>query len=489
MKLEQLTQQLSIKKWIGKRDLDIHQVTFDSRKVNGSDLFVAVRGTRVDGHQFIDKAIKKGAIVIVAEVLPQSLQQDVTYLQVEDTSGSLGLLASQFYDQPSKKLQLVGVTGTNGKTTTVTLLFELFSKLGYKCGLLSTISNRIGTEYLPATHTTPDAIALNKTLANMVNAGCDYAFMEVSSHAIHQKRIAGVVFAGGIFTNLTHDHLDYHGTFKNYLNAKKAFFDDLPEKAFALTNLDDKNGTVMVQNTKAQVKYYSLRGLTDFKGKLIDNNLNGLQLDFNGTVFYSRLIGDFNAYNLLAVYGVAILLEQDKHEVIVALSSLKTAEGRFDYVQIEGSTITGIVDYAHTPDALLNVLKTINQAKSQSAAVYTVVGCGGDRDREKRPKMARVAAELSHKAILTSDNPRSENPDEIIKDMLTGIDDSLRQKVFTLTDRAEAINLACQLAQFGDIILVAGKGHEKYQEIKGEKNSFDDKEVLGRSTREMDERC
>ena len=478
MNIKQLFKQLDIKKWIGPDDLSISQIVFDSRKVQQGDLFVAIKGTQVDGHKFIEKAIQNGAKVIVVELLPQLLQQDITFIQVQDSAASLGILASQFYHHPSRQLQLVGVTGTNGKTTVATLLFELFSKLGYKCGLLSTISNKIGTKQLPATHTTPDAVALNETLATMVAEGCEFAFMEVSSHAIHQKRIEGVVFAGGVFTNLSHDHLDYHGSFKEYLIAKKAFFDNLPKGAFALSNYDDKNGSVMVQNTKAKIYFYSLRGITDFTGKLIDNSLSGLELEFNGKRFYSRLIGDFNAYNLLAVFGVAQLLGEPTDESMVALSALSTAEGRFDYIGLPQVPITGIVDYAHTPDALLNVLRTIKQAKPTSARIITVVGCGGDRDKAKRPKMANVAALYSHRAILTSDNPRTEDPNAIIEDMLRGISAEQQSKTIVLSNRREAIKFACQMAKAGDIVLIAGKGHEKYQEVNGHRKPFDDKEEL-----------
>lgn len=478
MTIKELMVDISIKKWIGHQHNDILQIAADSRRIKLGSLFIAIKGTQVDGHKFIDKAIQNGAVAVVLEELPQALQQDVVYIQVEDSATSLGQIASRFYGKPSQQLQVIGVTGTNGKTTTTTLLFDLFSKMGYKCGLISTISIKIGLDVLPATHTTPDALALNQALAHMVEAGCDFVFMEVSSHAIHQKRIAGVVFAGGIFTNLTHDHLDYHGTFKAYLNAKKAFFDQLPKGAFALSNLDDKNGSVMVQNTKADIHFYSLRSMASFKGRLIENSLQGLHLEFNGLEFFSSLIGNFNAYNLLAVYGAAILLQQESEQVLVALSALQAAAGRFDYVNLANTQITGIVDYAHTPDALQNVLKTINQAKPNKSKIYTVVGCGGDRDKEKRPKMATIAASMSYKAILTSDNPRSEDPATIIQDMVTGLDQNLLNRIIMLVNRREAIQLACQLANERDIILVAGKGHETYQEINGIKHPFDDKVEL-----------
>ncbi len=478
MRIKELTQELNIKKAIGNLDLRVKQIVFDSRKVKPGDLFVAVRGTRVNGHKFIDKAIENGAIAIVAEDLPQALQQDIIYLQVEDSATSLGKMASLYFGHPSRQLKVVGVTGTNGKTTTVNLLFNLFTRLGYKCGLLSTIHNKIGQEILPATHTTPDAVVLNETLAAMVAAGCDYAFIEASSHAIHQKRIAGVVFAGGIFTNITHDHLDYHGTFKNYLLAKKAFFDELPKEAFALSNLDDKNGMVMVQNTKAGVYTYSLRTMADFKGKILSSDLTGLQLEFNNIPFFSPLLGKFNAYNLLATFGAAVLLDQHPNESIVQLSGVYNAEGRFDYVKIPGNKVTGIVDYAHTPDALLNILSTIKEVKPKASKLITLIGCGGDRDKEKRPVMASVAVEWSDKVILTSDNPRTEDPESIIEDMLEGINSTQSIKVLSIVNRREAIRTACTIAGAGDIVLVAGKGHEKYQEIMNKKHPFDDKEEL-----------
>lgn len=463
---------------IGSTETQIQQITFDSRRVQPSDVFVAVIGTQVDGHRYIATAIEKGATAIVCEVLPADLDADVTYVQVADSAMALGQMADCFYGHPSAQLHLVGVTGTNGKTTTVTLLHALFTQLGYKAGLLSTIENKIGQQIQPATHTTPDAVALNAALADMVAAGCSHAFMEVSSHAVDQRRIAGLHFAGGVFTNITHDHLDYHKTFKAYIEAKKRFFDGLPKTAFALSNLDDRRGTVMLQNSTAKRRYYSLRRTADFKAKIIENTLMGLLLEINGSEVFTQLIGTFNAYNLLAVYAVARLMRQDKIETLTAISSLQSAEGRFDYQIHPQRRIVGIVDYAHTPDALEKVLSTIDQLKGASTQVITVVGCGGDRDREKRPQMAKVACDYSNKVILTSDNPRTEQPDVIIADMQAGVPAYATQRTQSITDRRKAIRKACQLATSEDIILIAGKGHEKYQEVNGIKHDFDDKKVL-----------
>lgn len=466
----------SIKKW-GDLDRTIRQIQFDSRKVEPGDVFVAVKGTQVDGHQFIEQAIAKGAQVVVGEEVRNDLATSITYIQVSDSAEALGILAANYYEQPSQQLTLIGVTGTNGKTTTVNLLYDLFSALGYKTGLLSTIQNKIGKHSLPATHTTPDALQLQATLAAMVEAKCDYAFMEVSSHAIHQRRIAGVRFAGAVFTNITHDHLDYHGTFLNYINAKKRLFDDLKKNSFALVNIDDKRGEVMLQNTDAKKYTFGLKRLADFKGKILENSLLGLHLTIDDQELHTRLIGQFNAYNLLATYGIAVLLEQERLEVLTALSGLQAAEGRFDYVQAKNSSKIGIVDYAHTPDALLKILETIHHLKGKRQ-VITVVGCGGDRDRAKRPLMAGIAAEWSDHVILTSDNPRSEEPERIIEEMEIGVPTAHRHKVLNITDRQQAIRTACRLGTDNSIILVAGKGHEKYQEIKGVKYPFDDKQVL-----------
>ncbi len=476
--LNKILQNVSVKELIGEQKLKAKNITFDSRKANVESIFVAISGTQVDGHDFIEKAIQNKAIAIVCEILPQELHKGVTYIQVSDSSEALGIMASNFYGNPSEQLKLIGITGTNGKTTTVTLLHDLFSKMGYKVGLLSTVENKIGNKVIPSTHTTPDAVAMNELISDMVDAGCDYAFMEVSSHAIHQRRIAGLTFAGGVFTNITHDHLDYHKTFKEYLNAKKRFFDDLPKDAFALTNIDDKNGMVMVQNTKAKIQKYSLRKKADFKVKIVDNSLSGLHLEINDNEFFGRLIGEFNAYNLLSAYAVGVLLEKDSLETLTILSQLKSAEGRFDYIKNQKTGTIGIVDYAHTPDALEKVLSTIDKLKTGNEKVITVVGCGGDRDKTKRPVMAKTACAYSDHVIITSDNPRTEDPDEIIEEMMKGVPIYLQNKVLTITNRLQAIKTASRIANDGDIILVAGKGHEKYQEINGVKHPFDDKQVL-----------
>lgn len=478
MNLSKIIKGLSLKEVIGDIDKDVLSVTFDSRKVKAGSLFVAQVGTQVDGHQFIPQALDQGAIAVVCEKLPDSLQADCTYLVAEHAGRTLGEIASRFLGEPSKELQLVGVTGTNGKTTTATLLYQLFRKLGYKVGLLSTIENRINERVLSTNLTTPDAVKLNECLREMVDEGCAFAFMEVSSHAIDQGRSSGLHFTGGIFSNLSHDHLDYHGSFKAYLEAKKMFFDQLPKGAFALTNIDDKRGKVMVQNTKAEILTYSLRRLADYKVRIIENALTGLHLNLDGFDFYSHLIGEFNAYNLLSVYAAAVQLGQDKMEVLSALSELRAVPGRFEQVIAPQHRLIGIVDYSHTPDALEKVLETIHHLREGQGRVITVVGCGGDRDKAKRPKMATIAARLSDIAILTSDNPRTEEPMSIIKDMVDGLSADLERKSMQQVDRKQAIRLASQLAQAGDIILVAGKGHENYQEIHGVKHPFDDKEIL-----------
>ena len=462
----------------GTTDLKFKQLIFDSRKVQKGDLFFAIKGIRSDGHQYILKAVEAGAVAVICEKIPESKSVNITYIEVKDSSEALGICADQYYGHPSSQLKLVGITGTNGKTSTATLLYNLFSDLGYKTGLLSTVENKIGNKVLESKFTTPDAIGLNELLSDMVDTGCEYAFMEVSSHAIHQKRVSGLVFTGGVFTNLSHDHLDYHKTFKNYIYTKKQFFDNLSEKAFALTNIDDRQGEVMVQNTKAKIFRYSLRKLTDFKAKIVDNSFTGLQLELDGQEFYSRLIGEFNAYNLLAIYATARLLKADKWEVLTKLSELRSAEGRFDYFIHPKNKIVGIVDYAHTPDALEKVLSTINRIRQGNEKIITIIGCGGDRDKQKRPVMAKTACAYSDQVILTSDNPRSEKPDEIITAMEKGVPPFAVKKVLSITNRKSAIKTACRLAQKGDIILLAGKGHEKYQEIKGEKFPFDDKEIL-----------
>ncbi len=478
--IEKLLNDTPILKTIGATNKIIQSIQMDSRKVQEHTLFAAIKGTQVDGHEYIKSAIAKGAVAIICETIPEDVEDNITYIQVTNSSKALGHIANIFFDRPSEKLNLVGITGTNGKTTCVTLLHRLFMRLGYKVGKLSTVENTIGERVIEATHTTPDAITLHRLLSQMVNEGCSYAFMEVSSHAIHQERIAGVNFQGGAFTNITHDHLNYHGTFKNYINVKKSFFDNLPKNAFALSNVDDKRGTVMLQNTKAHKYTFSLKKLSDFKAKILDNSIIGLHLEIDGKEFFSRLIGEFNAYNLLQVYAIAKLLDMDEMETLTALSELKTAEGRFDYLQNTDKRITGIVDYAHTPDALEKVLQTIDQIQSGNGKVITVVGCGGDRDKTKRPRMAKIACDYSDQVILTSDNPRTENPDSIIQEMETGIPPYATQKTLSITNRLQAIKTACRLAQANDIILVAGKGHEKYQEINGVKNPFDDKEILRR---------
>ncbi|MCB9291274.1 MAG: UDP-N-acetylmuramoyl-L-alanyl-D-glutamate--2,6-diaminopimelate ligase [Lewinellaceae bacterium] len=484
MELKKLIRSLDIIALEGSTSRSVEQLDFDSRKVKAGSLFVALRGTQVDGHQFIEKAIGQGAAAIVAEELPEQRQAPVTYIQVADSATALGRMANLFFGEPSRSLKLVGVTGTNGKTTTVTLLHNLFTALGYKAGLLSTVRNLIGQSPVEATHTTPDAVSINALLREMADAGCDYAFMEVSSHAAHQRRIAGLHFAGGIFTNISHDHLDYHKTFKAYIDAKKMFFDILPKTAFALVNADDRRGAVMLQNTRARKYTYSLRSMASFKAMILENSISGLHLDVDGREVFSRLIGEFNAYNLLAAYGAAILLGQDEVETLTALSQLRAAEGRFDYVAGPQGRRTGIVDYAHTPDALEKVLSTIHQLRQGNNRIITVVGCGGDRDKAKRPKMAKVACDYSDLVVLTSDNPRSEAPEAIIADMQAGVPAYATQKVLVATGRRDAIRAACKLAGPDDIILVAGKGHEKYQEVNGVRHPFDDKAVLAEALAE-----
>ena len=461
----------------GQSDIEITGVNIDSRRIKEGHLFVAQRGTQVDGHKFIPKAIELGAKAILCEDMPEEKVDGVTYIQVESTEDAAGKVATIFYGDPSRKLKLVGVTGTNGKTTIATLLYNMFRKLGYKCGLLSTVCNYIEDEAIPADHTTPDPIELNYLLSRMVDAGCQYAFMECSSHAIAQKRIGGLNFVGGLFTNLTRDHLDYHKTFENYRNAKKAFFDQLPKTAFAITNADDKNGMVMVQNTKATVKTYSTRTMADFKAKILECHFGGMYLEIDGREVGVQFIGKFNVSNLLAVYGAAVMLGEKPENVLLVMSTLKSVSGRLDPIQSpEG--YTAIVDYAHTPDALENVLNAIHEVLEGKGRVITVCGAGGNRDKGKRPLMAQEAVKQSDKVIITSDNPRFEEPQDIINDMLAGLDDQQMKKVVSIVDRREAIRTACMLAQKGDVILVAGKGHEDYQEIKGVKHHFDDKEVL-----------
>lgn len=476
--LQDILVNLTPQKIAGKQTVAITGLCIDSRQVTAGSVFIAVRGAVVDGHEFIEKAIASGAVAIVCETLPASLQDNVTYVLVKDSHAAAGQMANAFYGFPSEKMKVTGVTGTNGKTTTATLLFGLFERLGYKCGLISTVQNHIHDTVETATHTTPDAISVQALLSRMHAAGCSHVFMEVSSHAIHQHRIEGISFVGGLFTNITHDHLDYHKTFDEYIRVKKKFFDDLPEDAFAITNADDKRGMVMLQNTKAEKCTYSLRVPATFKGKVLENNLTGLVMNIDGQEAHFRMIGTFNAYNLLVVYGAAIKLGAEKMEVLSILSDLHGAPGRFETYMSPNDKILGIVDYAHTPDALLNVLATIKQLRTDGQQIITVVGCGGDRDKTKRPVMAEVACEHSDRVVFTSDNPRSEDPEVILNEMEAGLNATQKRKVLRITDRKEAIKTACNLAQPGDIILLAGKGHETYQEIKGIKNHFDDREVL-----------
>jgi UDP-N-acetylmuramoyl-L-alanyl-D-glutamate--2,6-diaminopimelate ligase len=455
----------------------ITDVCFDSRKVKEGSLFVAVKGTQTDGHVYIEQVIQKGAVAIVCEHMPPEIHNGITYIRVHDSASALSQIAANFYGNPSEKLKLVGVTGTNGKTTTVTLLHQLFRELGFPCGLLSTVKNMVNDRIFPASHTTPDPLQLNELLADMVNNGCEYAFMEVSSHAVVQKRIAGITFAAGVFTNITHDHLDYHLTFENYLRAKKEFFDNLPSEAFALINTDDKNGLFMLQNTRAKKYTYALRSMADYKCRLIENQFTGLHLNLDGHEIICRLVGSFNAYNLTATYATAVLLGREKLEVLTALSTLTPVEGRFDYV-IAPNKVIGIIDYAHSPDALQNVLSTIHDVNGGLGKIITVVGCGGDRDTAKRPVMTKIACDMSDRVILTSDNPRSEDPAEIISQMEKGIPVGDVRKTLSIIDRKEAIKAAVSFTMPGDVILIAGKGHEKYQEIKGVRTPFDDKKVL-----------
>ncbi len=478
MKLQDILYKVSIRTVKGNTNIEVTGLYIDSRLVKTGACFIALKGTKTDGLEFIESAIEKGAVAIICEVLPTVINSNITYVQVENAAEAAGYISHNFYGEPSLKLKLIGVTGTNGKTTIATLLWKLFSALGYTCGLISTVQNQVGNKIVEATHTTPDAVAVNALLKQMVDGGCEFVFMECSSHAIHQGRITGLQFCAALFSNITHDHLDYHKTFDEYIRVKKSWFDKLPSTAFAISNADDKRGAVMLQNTNAKKYFYSLKTMADFKGKILDNSLEGLHMTVNDKEVYFRLIGEFNAYNLLAVYGTAVCLGEDKDEVLQLLSSLDGAEGRFDYMISKKEKIKGIVDYAHTPDALLNVLATIKNLRQGNEQVITVVGCGGDRDKTKRPVMAEVACEYSDKVILTSDNPRSEDPLEILKDMLAGVNAAAKKKVISIADRKEAIKTAVSLADKDDIILIAGKGHEKYQDIKGVKYDFDDKKIL-----------
>jgi UDP-N-acetylmuramoyl-L-alanyl-D-glutamate--2,6-diaminopimelate ligase len=478
--LKDLLYKVRINRIQGSTHVAVDDITTDSRQAKKFALFVAVRGTVHDGHQFIAQAESAGVVAIICEALPEKTQDDITYVEVGNAAEALGIIASNYFDNPSEKLRVVGVTGTNGKTTTATLLYKLTRAMGFKSGLLSTVENRIDQRILPSTHTTPDAITSNRLMEEMASAGCEFCFMEVSSHALDQHRVAGIRFAGAVFTNITHDHLDYHKTFAAYLKAKQTLFDGLPASAFALYNADDRNGKVMAQNTRAATRSYALERMADYRCRVVENTFAGLHLVIDGHDLYTRLIGGFNAYNLLAVYATAMELQLNQIEVLTALSTLDAPEGRFQYHKT-ASGITAVVDYAHSPDALKNILETLGELRTGNEQLITVVGCGGDRDREKRPVMARIAAEKSNRIILTSDNPRSEKPEEILGEMKAGLDPVLMKKTLSLADRREAIRIACTLANPGDIILVAGKGHEKYQEISGVKHPFDDFEI----TREL----
>ncbi|MBB2952618.1 MULTISPECIES: UDP-N-acetylmuramoyl-L-alanyl-D-glutamate--2,6-diaminopimelate ligase [Sphingobacterium] len=475
--LKSILHAIPVQEVVGQLDVEVVSLCFDSRQVVFGSLFIAVRGVHTDGHLFIEKAIAFGARAVIVEELPTETLDSVVYIVVADSALALGIVASNFYDNPSKKLKLVGVTGTNGKTTVATLLFQLFSELGYHVGLLSTVQNQIGDRIIPATHTTPDPIQLNHLLSEMVEEGCDYCFMEVSSHAVVQQRIAGLKFTGAIFTNITHDHLDFHKTFSSYIKAKKKFFDDLDTAAFALTNEDDRNGQVMLQNTFAYKKTYGLHSGADFSARIVESHFDGMLMNIDGHDVWVKLVGGFNAYNLLAVYGAAILLEQETVRVLTAMSVLTGAEGRFETMKAPNG-VFGIVDYAHTPDAVENVLQTIEKLRNESQQIITVLGCGGDRDKTKRPEMSQSALRYSDRLIITSDNPRTEDPLVIIKEMEAGVAPEQKSKVLSIADRKEAIRVAYQLAKPGDIIVVAGKGHEKYQEVNGVRHHFDDKEIL-----------
>ncbi|PCH76452.1 MAG: UDP-N-acetylmuramoyl-L-alanyl-D-glutamate--2,6-diaminopimelate ligase [Flavobacteriaceae bacterium] len=475
--LKDILKSVEIIQIIGSDTLEINAISFSSRDLSKKDVFVAQRGTIVDGHKYIDDAINRGAVVVVCEVVPELLQADVTYVQVGDAATALAVMAANYYGNPSEELQLIGVTGTNGKTTIATLLFSLYKDAGYKVGLLSTIKIMVHDTAYETSHTTPDSLVINKYLRSMVEQGCDYCFMEVSSHGIHQKRTVGLHFKGGVFTNLTHDHLDYHNTFKEYRDIKKIFFDDLPKTAFSLVNADDKNGLFMLQNSKAKKHTYALKTMADFKGKILESSFSGMLLVMNQQELWSKLIGQFNGYNLLAIFGVTQLLGMEALEALKLISNLESVSGRFEHM-VSATGITVIVDYAHTPDALKNVLQTIEGIRTRRENVLTVVGCGGDRDKSKRPKMGAIAAQMSDQAIFTSDNPRTENPAVIIEEIEAGVEEQYLNKTLVIADRKQAIKAACKMAVSGDIILIAGKGHENYQDIKGVKSHFDDYEVV-----------
>lgn len=475
--LKDILWKVAIENVHGSTDVAIEKMEFDSRKITENDVFIAIRGTISDGHEFIETAINKGAIAIICDTFPEIIITGITYIKVKDTNKAMAFMAANYFDNPSQKLKLIGITGTNGKTTIASLLFQLFQKAGFKTGLLSTVKIVVDTNEYKATHTTPDSISINYYLNEMVSAGVEYCFMEVSSHGIHQKRTEGLHFTGGVFTNLSHDHLDYHATFSEYREVKKSFFDHLPKTAFALSNIDDKNGAVMLQNTAAKKLTYALKTFANYKAQIIENQLSGLLLKINDNEVWVRLIGTFNAYNLLAIYGTAIELGMESLEVLRLLSDLESVSGRFQYI-ISNGKVTAIVDYAHTPDALENVLKTINDIRTKNEQLITVVGCGGDRDKTKRPVMADIASELSDKIIITSDNPRTENPETIIEEMERGVAPQNYKKTVSIIDRKQAIKTACQLAQANDIILIAGKGHETYQEINGVRHDFDDMKIV-----------
>jgi UDP-N-acetylmuramoyl-L-alanyl-D-glutamate--2,6-diaminopimelate ligase len=483
--LKDILYRVSVEAVRGSTDVQINTIAFDSRKVSKGDVFIAIKGGTVDGHKFIASVIENGAVAVVCEeLLPAEINTNVTYILVKDSKEALAYMVDNYFDNPSQEINLVGVTGTNGKTTIASLLYSLFKKLGYKVGLLSTVKVMIDDKEFPATHTTPDSISINACLKQMVDSGVEYCFMEVSSHGIHQKRTKGLHFAGGVFTNLTHDHLDYHNTFAEYRDVKKSFFDELPKTAFALVNIDDKNGSVMLQNTEAKKYTYALKTVADYKAKILESQLNGLLLTINTHEVWTKLIGEFNAYNLLAIYGVADLLGVDAMENLRLISELESVSGRFQYV-ISDSGITAVVDYAHTPDALKNVLETINSIRTHNEKLITVVGCGGDRDKTKRPKMAHIATELSNQVIFTSDNPRSEDPAVIIEEMEVGVEPQNFKKYISIVDRKQAIKTASKMAEKGDIVLIAGKGHETYQEIKGVKTDFDDYKVVSEFLKEL----
>ena len=484
-KLKDILYKVTIEAVHGSTDLTIAKIEFDSRKVSNNDVFVAIKGSLSDGHQFIDKAISLGASVIVCEDLPATLLENITYVKVQNSNQALSYLAANFYDNPSQKLKLVGITGTNGKTTIASLLYKMFKKAGYKVGLLSTVKIMVDEVEYKATHTTPDSLTINQYLDEMVEVGCEFCFMEVSSHGIHQKRTESLHFEGGVFTNLSHDHLDYHDTFAEYRDVKKSFFDNLPKSAFAITNVDDKNGVVMLQNTVARKRTYALKTYADFKAQVLENQLSGLVLKINNDEVWTKLIGSFNAYNLLAIYGVALELGIESNEALRLLSELESVSGRFQFI-ISESKITAIVDYAHTPDALENVLKTIEDIRTKNEQLITIVGCGGDRDKTKRPIMANIAASLSEKAIFTADNPRTENPQTIIEEMEAGVEGQNFKKTISILDRKQAIKTACQMANPGDIILIAGKGHETYQEINGVRHDFDDMQIVQELLKQLD---